>query len=147
MGRVGGSGTSSGDGLAIDDRNNVFTTGVFTGTCHFGQIVLNSVATQWYLGRYGSRMAGPTDRDEALAISTLPNPAQSQFTLRLSNPNQPVRATLYNQLGRAVAQHALRPGAAAVEAVFDTASLPDGLYTLRLEANQQISTRLLMVQH
>ena len=147
MERVGGSGTSSGGRLAIDVQNSVFTTGVFTGTCQFGQIVLNGVATQCYLWHYSSRMAGPADRNEALAINTFPNPAQSQFTLRLSNPNQPGRATLYNQPGHTVAQHALRPGAAAVEALFDTASLPDGLYTLRLEASQQISTRLLMMQH
>ena len=147
--RVGGVGTSSSGGLAIDDRNNIYTTGVFTGTCHFGQIVLNSAVTQSYLGRYGSRIAGPADHDDALAISTFPNPAQDQFTLRFSPsaPDQPVRATLYNQLGRAVAQHALRPGVVAAEAIFDTAALPDGLYTLRLEANQQVSTRLLMVQH
>ena len=146
---VGGKGTSSCGELAIDDRNNIYTTGVFTGSCRFGQIMRNSPFTQSYLGRYGQPLPEADDHTTELAISPYPNPAQDRFTLQIPALEAPLRATLYNQLGRAVAEHALEPGAATAAGgmVFDTAALPNGLYTLRLQTGGQATTRLLLVQH
>ena len=148
---VGGPGTSSCGQLAIDDKDNIYTTGVFTSSCRFGPLTLDSRFTQSYLSRFGQLLHNHRDDDHKseLAVSTFPNPAQNQFTLRLTTPTpaEPLRATLYNQLGRAVAEHALQPDAAAVDVVFDTTALPDGLYTLRLESRAKATTRLLMVQH
>ena len=147
---VGGPGTSSGGELAIDGRNNIYTTGVFTGSCHFGSIALSTQFTQSYLGRYGSPLHGPTDnQDNALTTPTLslfPNPAQQQFTLRLADQKYAGQATLYNPMGRPVAARALQPAALA-EVSFDTSTLPDGLYVLRLESNGRHTTQLVKVEH
>ncbi|MBD2724173.1 T9SS type A sorting domain-containing protein [Hymenobacter armeniacus] len=132
---VGGPGTSSGAGLALDARANVYTTGVFTGSCLFGGIGLTSPFTESYLARYGSRpgghgCGGDDDDDDNARADLFPNPAQHQFTLRHRGAAGASQATLYNLQGRAVATQPLP--AAAAEVRFDTSALPAGLYTLRL---------------
>ena len=147
---VSGPGTSSSGKLAIDAQDNIYTTGVFTGRCGFGSLTQNVGATHSYFGRYGSRGGSPKDDDKQLGaseISLFPNPVQRQFTLRLPSPEQAGRATLYNQLGRAVAEQTVQPAVTAIDVVFDTTPLPDGLYTLRLQTDQKTTTRLVTVQH
>ncbi len=146
---VGGPGTSSGGTLAIDGKSNVYTAGVFTGSCRFGAIALSGAFTQSYFGRYGSGLKPHKDADvlSGPEISIFPNPAQSQFTLRLAGQEQAARATLYNQQGRAVANHALQPTASFTDVAFDTSALPDGLYLLRLESDQKATTRVVKVEH
>lgn len=144
---AGGPGTSDGGGLALDGRANAYTTGFFTGEVHLGPHALAAPATQPYLARYGKRMPGGGGADVSNAPALFPNPAQNHFTLRLESPVPAGRATLHNQLGHAVAERPLPGPGAAPEVVFDTSALPDGLYTLRLETPQRITTRLVMVQH
>lgn len=145
---VAGPGTSSGGELAVDGADNVYTAGVFTGRCGFGKISLTSVATQGYFARYGVRVLGHYESPDALSISLYPNPVQRQFTLRLPEQAQAVRATLYNLQGRAVATPALLPAQTAdAAASFDTSALPDGLYLLRLEYAHQTTTHQVRVQH
>ncbi|MFC6224146.1 SBBP repeat-containing protein [Hymenobacter artigasi] len=149
--RVGGPGTSSSGSLALDDDNNVYSTGIFTGSCHFGALERNSTATQAYLARYGSRQhgrnAGNDDNDDfhTPALNLFPNPAQNQLTLRLTDPAGAGQATLYNHLGRPVASHAIQPTAADIS--FDTSALPDGLYVLRVAAQGKTTTQMVTVQH
>lgn len=146
---VGGPGTSSGGTLAVDEVNNLYATGVFTGSCGFGKIHLASTATQGYFARYGMRVTGHYETDPGTAISLYPNPVQGQFTLRLTNATQAVQATLYNAQGRAVAMHSLPLAADASDssAAFDTSALPNGFYTLRLEGTSQTTSRTVCVQH
>ncbi len=144
--KVSGPGTSSGGSLAIDDNNIIYTTGVFTGSCGFGSLTLNTQFTQSYLGRYGKQPASLQQDDYPLVATTFPNPVQNQLTLRLANLSQPAQAKLYNQYGSLAATQALQSGA-AVDAVFDTTSLLDGLYVLRLESNGTTTSSLVVVQH
>ncbi|WP_210519544.1 SBBP repeat-containing protein [Hymenobacter terricola] len=148
---VGGPGTSSGGGLAVDEDDNLYLAGVFTQTCHFGAITLSSPSTQSFLARYGSQSGhhGHKDARPPLAVSIFPNPVQTQFTLRLTDAEQAVRATLFDHLGHAVAVRTLQPAAATpnTESSFDTSTLPNGLYMLRLESDKEITTRMLNVQH
>lgn len=147
---VAGPGTSSGGKLAIDGRDNVYTTGVFTGNCLFGPVGLRGgTSTQGYLGRYGGR---PLRHDDVSALPTpgitlFPNPAQNQLTLQLTGREHAGQARLYNPQGRVVAEQALPTAAARAEVIFDTTALPNGSYVLRLETNAQIITRLVAVQH
>ena len=145
---VGGPGTSSSGKLAIDSRDNIYSVGVFTGICHFGSLIRKADVTYSYYARYGSRQHSHDENANFRTpdISLFPNPAQQQFTLRLERQEQAGRATLYNPMGRAVAEHALQPAALA-EVSFDTSTLPDGLYVLRLESNGQHTTQLVKVQH
>lgn len=149
--KVRGTGTSSGFQLAIDEHNTIYIIGVFTGSCTFGKLSLNTQFTQGYFGCY--QISGPrtTGRDEskpiALAVDVYPNPAQNQFTLRLSKQVQAGQATLYNHLGRAVLSHAFQPGAELAAVNFDTATLPDGLYVLRLVNPKATTTRQVVVRH
>ena len=148
---VGGPGTSSSGSLALDGDKNVYSTGIFTGSCHFGALARNSTASQAYLARYGSRQhsrnAGNDDNDDfrMLALNLFPNPAQNQLTLRLTDQAGAGQATLYNHLGRPVASRTIQPTAADVS--FDTTALPDGLYVLRVAAQGKTTTQMVTVQH
>ena len=149
---VGGTGTSSCGQLAIDGQNNVYSTGVFTGSCRFGPVALSTTATQGYFGRFGRRLpnrqAGLLASSAVLAeISIFPIPAQQQFTVRLAGSAEAQQAVLYNQQGRIVAQRTIEPTAALAEIAFDTTALPDGLYVLRVASPRGTTTRLLTVQH
>lgn len=147
---VGGPGTSSSGCLAIDNDNNMYSTGVFTGSCAFGALAQSSPTTQGYLARFGrrppSRSVGDNDDDfRSSALSLFPNPAQNQLTLRLTEPAAAGQATLYNHLGTPVASQPIQPAAADVR--FDTSALPDGLYVLRVAAQGKTTTQLVTVQH
>jgi hypothetical protein len=143
---VGGPGTSSSGTLAIDDDNNVYATGVFTGSCHFGALAQSSTFTQGYLARYGSRPHGRKDNDfRTPALNLFPNPAQNQLTLRLDDQAPAGQATLYDHLGTPVATRAIQPAAADIQ--FDTSALPDGLYVLRVAAQGKTTSQPVVVQH
>lgn len=149
---VGGPGTSSSGSLALDSDNNVYSTGVFTGSCTFGGLARSSITTQSYLTRYGSRLhsrgGGANDKDDNLrtpALNLFPNPAQNQLTLRPDAQAKAGQATLYNSLGRPVASQPIQP--AGTDIHFDTLALPDGLYVLRVVAQGKTTTQLVTVQH
>lgn len=145
---VGGPGSSGGSGIAIDDDNNVYTVGSFTGSCRFGALVRTSATTQGYLARYGSRphgRSGGHDDFRAPALTFFPNPAHTQLTLRLDDQATAGHATLYNHLGRAVASQPIGPATNNIQ--FDTSALPNGLYVLRVAAQGQTTTQQVAVQH
>ena len=83
----------------------------------------------------------------ALAVSVGPNPARSTSTVRYALPAAgPVRLTVYDALGRAVAVLADGPQAAGPhEVVFDASSVRAGLYVVRLEAGGRSLARPLTV--
>ena len=112
---------------------------------------MRNTNTQGYLGRYGSRPVRHNDDDDARSapagIALFPNPAQNQVTLQLTGQEHAGQARLYNPQGRVVAEQAMPTAATQVEVVFNTTALPDGLYMLRLETGEQITTRLITVQH
>ncbi len=145
---VAGPGTSSCSKLALDAQNNVYSTGVFTGNCQFGPLARSTTATSAYFGRYGSRLVLAAASEAADAQAAIfPNPAQAQLTIRLPKRARAARATLYNQLGYAVAERQAVSSAPSADITFDTSTLPNGLYTLRLEADQYRSSQLVVVQH
>ena len=146
---VAGPGTSTGANLALGSQGNIYSAGIFTNSCGFGSIILNSAVTQGFFGCFGSQAAQYKEAKTPLAVSVFPNPAQSKFTLRLTGAEQAVRATLYDRLGNALAVHTLPPATAATNAdsAFDTSALPNGLYTLRLEFGKQTTSRTINVQH
>ncbi|AYA38704.1 T9SS C-terminal target domain-containing protein [Hymenobacter oligotrophus] len=150
---VGGPGTSSTGMLALDARENVYMTGVFTGTCQFGNTTLQSTFTSGYLARYGhhdDRSTPPVAETPAAPIracSVYPNPTREQFTLRLEGHTGPAaRAVLLNLVGRQVAEQTLLPAGAITETTFSTAQLPVGMYILRVEHGRQVLTHAVSVQ-
>lgn len=148
---VGGPGTSSGGRMAIDGDNNVYLTGVFTGSCTFGTLAHTTTFTQGYFARYGSRLycrstdSDADDKRNTPALNLFPNPAQNLLTLRLTEALPAGQATLYNHLGTPVASQLIQPTTADVR--FDTSALPDGLYVLRVAAQGKTTTRQVTVQH
>ncbi|MCB2408727.1 T9SS type A sorting domain-containing protein [Hymenobacter lucidus] len=149
--KVMGPGSSRGLSLAIDGRNTIYTTGAFTGSCRFGSLVLHGNATeQGYLGRYGYPLYPPADESRAVTVDVFPNPVQNQLTLRFpaEHLSSGMRATLYDAWGHTVAEHTARPTLAPAEVRFNTATLPDGQYTLRIEhGQQQMDTRHISIRH
>jgi len=147
--KVKGPGGSRGERLATDGRGNTYTIGTFTGSCGFGRVRLNSPELQQYFAYFRSapQHKAVESPSSPLAFDIYPNPAQDQFTLRLTNQELTGRATLYNHLGLAVADRTFQPGPNFVDLPFNTATLPDGLYVLRLTNSKTVTTRTVVVQH
>ncbi|MBD2715187.1 SBBP repeat-containing protein [Microvirga sp. STR05] len=150
--KVTGPGSGIGLCLAIDERENIYTTGAFTGNCRFGSFVLNGGASQQgYFARYGRAFCpvppAPADAP-TLALDVFPNPANHQLTLHLPAGQAGVRATLYDARGQVVAEHTAAPGQAPADLQFGTATLPEGQYTLRIaQEQQQVRTRQISIRH
>jgi outer membrane protein assembly factor BamB len=143
---VGGPGTSTGARLAIDSRNIIYTTGSFTGSCSFTPLALSGTVAQTYFGRYGRDLTGGGGTGPRLPVlSPFPNPVHDLLTLTLRNPQLPGQATLYNPQGVPMITQTLTK--ADTELKFDTSALPNGLYVLRLQSAQEISTHVVTVQH
>ncbi len=70
----------------------------------------------------------------AKQVQLFPNPAHGSFTLVLPAElgRTPVKATLYNQLGQAVAQRTLTVTAAGASTQFDVSGMARGVYSLHL---------------
>ncbi len=147
--KVKGPGASRGERLATDGQGNTYTIGTFTGSCGFGRVRLNSTDPQTYFAYFRSapQPKAAESASSPLASEIFPNPAQNQFTLRLTNQELAGRATLYNHLGLAVADRTFQPGPNFVDLPFNTATLPDGLYVLRLTNSKTVTSRTVVVQH
>ncbi len=79
-------------------------------------------------------------------VSILPNPARDHVNVYLSGNEGLVRkVTLLDLTGRAVQAQSLEAG--KMEAEFNLADLPMGVYFIRLEENGQVQTRKLLVTH
>ncbi len=84
----------------------------------------------------------------AEAVSLYPNPTHAQFTLLLPPlaGQHAVRATLLNALGQAVQARTIGLNAAGATAEFHTSGLAAGVYTLRLQADNQVLTKRVVIE-
>ena len=84
----------------------------------------------------------------AASVSLYPNPAHGRFTVLLPPlaGQQEVRATLFNALGQAVLTHIIPVAATGATAHFQTPTLPAGVYTLRLQTQNQALTRRVVLE-
>ena len=82
------------------------------------------------------------------AVSLYPNPAYAQFTLLLPPlaSQREVRATLLNALGQAVQTRTIALNAAGATAEFQTSGLAVGIYTLRLQADNRVLTKRVVIE-
>ena len=82
------------------------------------------------------------------AVSLYPNPAHAQFTLLLPPlaGQREVRATLLNALGQAVQARTIGLNAAGATAEFHTSGLAAGVYTLRLQADNQVLIKRVVIE-
>ncbi|WP_210521711.1 carbohydrate-binding protein [Hymenobacter terricola] len=82
------------------------------------------------------------------SISLYPNPAHASFTLLLPPlaGQREVRATLINALGQVVLSRTIGLTAAGATAEFNTRALAAGVYTLRLQADNQLFTKRVVLE-
>ncbi len=101
--------------------------------------------TVWSSDEQPETVAAATAVPEAFALAAFPNPFRETATLRLDVPAAtPVRLTVYDVLGRAVAvlvDEELEAGSHAL--AFTGRSLPSGVYLLRMEAGSFVATQRL----
>jgi hypothetical protein len=85
---------------------------------------------------------------KAEAVSLYPNPARAGFTVLLPPlvGQREVRATLLNALGQAVQARTIGLNAAGATAEFRTSALAAGVYTLRLQADNQVLTKRVVIE-
>ena len=84
----------------------------------------------------------------AAAVALYPNPAHGRFTVLLPPlaGQRAVQATLVNALGQVVLTRAISLTPAGATADFDTRLLATGVYMLRLQADQQILVKRVIVE-
>ena len=112
-----------------------------------------TVATTALPGRF-SLYFGPatplaaTNAALAQQVQLFPNPARGSFTVVVPAElgRGTVTATLYNQLGQAVAQRKLAMTAAGATSQFDVAGLALGVYTLQLSGSDAKVTKRLVIE-
>jgi hypothetical protein len=81
-------------------------------------------------------------------VQLFPNPARGSFTVVVPAElgKGTVTATLYNQLGQAVAQRKLAMTAAGATSQFDVAGMALGVYTLQLSGSDAKVTKRLVIE-
>ncbi|HET9502668.1 MAG TPA: DUF4331 family protein [Hymenobacter sp.] len=84
----------------------------------------------------------------AQQVQLFPNPARGSFTVVVPAElgRGTVTATLYNQLGQAVAQRKLAMTAAGATSQFDVVGMALGVYTLQLSGSDAKVTKRLVIQ-
>ncbi|GAB3581046.1 hypothetical protein GCM10027345_23300 [Hymenobacter daeguensis] len=84
----------------------------------------------------------------AATVSLYPNPAHSSFTVLLPPlaGQRAVQATLVNALGQVVITRSIGLTAAGATAEFSTQELATGVYTLRLQAENQALTKRVVIE-
>jgi hypothetical protein len=84
----------------------------------------------------------------AQQVQLFPNPARGSFTVVVPAElgKGTVTATLYNQLGQAVAQRKLAMTAAGATSQFDVAGMALGVYTLQLSGSDAKVTKRLVIE-
>jgi hypothetical protein len=84
----------------------------------------------------------------AQQVQLFPNPARGSFTVVVPTElgKGTVTATLYNQLGQAVAQRKLAMTAAGATSQFDVAGMALGVYTLQLSGSDAKVTKRLVIE-
>jgi hypothetical protein len=84
----------------------------------------------------------------AASVSLYPNPAHASFIVLLPPlaGQREVRATLFNALGQAVLTRTIGLNTAGATAEFSTQALATGVYTLRLQADNQTLTKRVVLE-
>jgi len=82
------------------------------------------------------------------AISVFPNPASQSFTLRLPAiaGQRTAQLTLINTLGQQIQSRTVQLTAAGTDTQMDVSNLAKGIYTLRVQTNDQIATKQVVVE-
>jgi hypothetical protein len=143
---MGGPALDASNDITLDRDGNVYTTGLFYGTCDFdpGPDSFNLTATAYDLfvhklaSTYSEEPNATSSVDIGMTI--FPNPAD--HTLLLTNLTHAAVVDLFDSCGRLV----LHTGTAAQEISIDVASLDAGLYQLRISNREGARSFKLVVQ-
>ncbi len=95
-----------------------------------------------------ARVTATRSEAEAAAIGLYPNPAHDSFTLQVPPlaGQSTVRASLINSLGRVVLSRTIGLTAAGATAEINTKSLAAGVYVLRLQSDNHIITKRVVLE-
>ncbi|RPD49751.1 hypothetical protein DNI29_02840 [Hymenobacter sediminis] len=135
----GTSGSCRPGGIAQDWIGRLYLAGTLTGTASFGRItVATGTRTSGFVARLNASPVPPDRASSGLpTLEVYPNPVHGQLTARLPWPRNGMlvtgKASLHNAFGTLVAtQPVLATDQAHVQATFNCAQLPPGIYALKL---------------
>ena len=103
-------------------------------------------------GPFGLRVSATGLATQAVigagALEVFPNPASRQFTLQLPalSGERSAEVTLLNSLGQAVQTRTIQLSPTGTNAQIELGALPAGLYTVRVQAGNQVASRQVVVQ-
>jgi hypothetical protein len=136
--QAGDVSTDCGLGIAVDDNNNIFTTGYYMFRAYFGNILLPiGNAEDIFLSKMNPPVLSLDDNDKT-NISIYPNPA-NKFIYILANEDDN-KVTLYNtNLQTILVTENAR--------IIDVSHLENGLYFLSFENQKNKTIKKLIIQH
>jgi hypothetical protein len=97
---------------------------------------------------FNTRVLSKRDAQLEQALSVFPNPAHEQFTLRLPAlaGQRTAQVSLINALGQQVLSRTVSLSAGGTDAPLSVSGLAKGIYTLRVQTNEQVATKQLSVE-
>ncbi|MBX0291377.1 SBBP repeat-containing protein [Hymenobacter sp. HSC-4F20] len=136
---LGSSGSCTAASIAQDQTGKLYLTGTLAGAATFGKITLQTGSrTDGFVARLHEQTSQPSGNSESKpALEVYPNPTRGRLTVGLqwTAPGLLLagKALLHNVQGHLVATQPLLPTTGSrAQAVFDCATLPVGLYVLKL---------------
>ncbi len=97
---------------------------------------------------FATRVLSKRDAQLEQALSVFPNPAHGQFTLRLPAiaGQRTAQVSLINTLGQQVLRRTISLSAGGTDTQLEVSQLAKGIYTLRVQTNEQVATKQLSVE-
>lgn len=130
--------SNSGYGIALDDKDDIFITGEFTGEVAFmtDTLACSPIASDIFVAKITHVL---TSSQPATSVSdeyprVFPNPASGFFTIRLAEPSPSARVDIYEINGRMVHSQVLT----GINTIISTEMLPAGLYLFTIRQNDSI---------
>jgi len=148
---AGGSGWDEGQGIALDNDVNCYTTGSFQSTANFGTHSLTSTgSTEIFVAKLGAPVSSdPEILPVAFNLSNHPNPFNTNTTIQYSLKQEAlVSLEIYNlkgQLVETLLQENIQAGDHTAE--WNCQNVPTGMYFLKMKAgNEENTSRMVLMR-
>jgi hypothetical protein len=151
---IGGTGPDAGIGIISDSNDNMYVSGSFTGTIHFGNILLTSYGgLDIFVGKLGRIVetddeTAPDDNAVSCLHNACPNPVLSGETTNIKTylaDRESGTLSIYNLRGQLIQTRELSPG--THETGFDGKGLASGVYLYQLKTpSVEITKKLVLLR-
>ena len=133
----GGTQYDLGKSIVVDESDNYYLTGLFSGVANFNPPGLFTLSGNGngdaFIAKYSNSVLNITpENNEANGIKIYPNPFTFEFKVECNNLFETFELTLYNSINKVVSKNNSKCGV-----LFNTGlNLPNGLYYLKITSSK-----------